>query len=127
MDDMKREGRIAVVEADDLVRDLVRQWLVDAGYLVEAYSTPARMGAVDLIVADVASPRAAEPLLRQLLQTGHSVPVLLLSARFRTGQGGSVHLADELGVKGVLPKPFTQRQLLAAVRQSLAKRSDRGR
>ncbi|WP_213957806.1 MULTISPECIES: hypothetical protein [unclassified Variovorax] len=118
---MKATGRIAVIEGDDLVRELVRQWLVDAGYFVEAFSTPARMAAVDLIIADVASPRAAEPLLLQLFQPGRSVPVLLLSARFRTGQGGSVDLADELGVKGVLPKPFTQRQLLAAVRQSLAK------
>lgn len=121
MDDKKTGGRISVIEGDDLVRELVRQWLVDAGFVVETYSSPAAIGAADLLVADVASPRAAEPLLLQLLEDGRSVPVLLLSARFRAGQEGSVQLANELGVKGVLPKPFTKRQLLAAVRRALAK------
>ncbi|MGJ7505951.1 hypothetical protein [Variovorax sp. GT1P44] len=117
---MTNARRIAVIEGDQLVRELVRRWLCDARHVVEVHSVPSTIGAVDLIVADVANPRAASPLLVRLVQTHPSIPILLLSARFRAGQGGSVQLANELGVAAVLPKPFTQRQLLAAVRQSLA-------
>jgi DNA-binding response OmpR family regulator len=116
---MTNARRIAVIEGDQLVRELVRRWLGDARHVVELHSVSSTIGAVDLIVADVANPRAASPLLVRLLQTHSNIPVLLLSARFRAGQGGSVQLATELGVAAVLPKPFTQRQLLAAVRQSL--------
>jgi DNA-binding response OmpR family regulator len=120
MDEMKATRRIAVIEADELVRELVGQWLVEAGYLVDAYPSPTRLDSADLIIADIASPREAGSLLVQV-SSGKNVPVLLLSARFRRGQGGSVQLANELGVKGVLPKPFTQRQLLTAVRQALSR------
>jgi DNA-binding response OmpR family regulator len=119
---MSKARRIAVIEEDELVRELLRRWLSDAGHAVEAYSAPTRIGEVDLIIADVASPRAAGPVLVQLLQANSRTPILLLSARFRTGQDGSVQLANELGVAAVLPKPFTQRQLIAAVHQSLSTR-----
>ena len=113
--------RIAVIEGDDAVRELARRWLVDAGHDVETYASPTTVGEVDLVIADVASPRAVSPMLGELLQPVGAVAVLLLSARFRKGQEGSVQLADELGVKGVLPKPFTKRQLLAAVAQALSR------
>jgi DNA-binding response OmpR family regulator len=119
-DMMKMAYRIAVIEGDDSIRELVRQWLVDAGHFVEAYSSPMRVDSIDLIIADVASPREAGPLLA-LLRLGSDAPVLLLSARFRTGQEGSVQLANELDVNCVLPKPFTKRQLISAVRQSLSR------
>jgi DNA-binding response OmpR family regulator len=117
---LKNSRRIMVLEGDDSVRELVRRWLVDAGHSVEAHAGPIRIGDVDLIIADVASPRAAGPLLAALRQPGTGAPVLLLSARFRTGQAGSAQLASELGVAGVLPKPFTQRQLLDAVTRALS-------
>ena len=79
---------------------------------------PLRLAAFDLIIADVARPRAAGPLVR-LLQAGGNGPVLMLSARFRSGQGASQLLVQQLGVNAVLPKPFTRRQLLDAVRQCL--------
>ena len=118
---MQMGHRIAVIEGDDAVRELARRWLVDAGHDVETYASPKAVGEFDLVIADVASPRATRPLLGELVQPGDGVAVLLLSARFRKGQEGSVQLADELGVKGVLPKPFTKRQLLAAVDLALSR------
>jgi len=44
---------------------------------------------------------------------------LLLSARFRQGMGSSSSVARQLGVRNVLPKPFTRDELLSAVGESL--------
>lgn len=115
------ERRIAVIDGDDAVRELVRRWLVDAGHAVDTYSSPVPVGDVCLVVADVANPRDAHSLMGELHTSAGGVAVLLLSARFRKGQEGSIQLADELGVNGVLPKPFTKRQLLAAVSQALSR------
>ena len=49
----------------------------------------------------------------------HASPILLLSARFRLGMGSSSSVAHQLGVRNVLPKPFTRDELLSAVGESL--------
>jgi len=43
----------------------------------------------------------------------------VISARFRRGLEASASASWQLGVRKVLPKPFTRRELLAAVRESL--------
>ena len=118
---MKTGHRIAVIDEDDAVRELVQRWLADAGHVVETHAHLAGVGDVDLVIAEVASPRSGRPLFTELPKPACDVAVLLTSARFRKGQEGSIQLADELGVKGVLPKPFTERELLAAVGQALSR------
>ena len=49
----------------------------------------------------------------------HAGPILLLSARFRRGTGSSISVARQLGVRNVLPKPFTRGELLSAVGESI--------
>lgn len=68
-------------------------------------------------IAGVPDPRRAEVLIRSLRED--AAPILLLSARFQRGLGGSVEVARRLGVKRVLPKPFTRKELLAAARESV--------
>jgi CheY-like chemotaxis protein len=53
------------------------------------------------------------------LQEVYAAPILLLSGRFRRGLAGSAEAALRLGVKRVLPKPFTRNELLSAVAGSL--------
>ena len=71
-----------------------------------------------LVIVNVASPRAAQPLI-QSLQAVYAAPVLVLSARFRRGLGNSMDVAHRLGVRQVLPKPFTRKELLSAVREAI--------
>jgi len=49
----------------------------------------------------------------------YAAPILAVSARFRRGLAGSSEAARRLGVKKVLPKPFTRKELLAAVRETV--------
>jgi DNA-binding response OmpR family regulator len=109
-------GCILVVESDELVRQLLERWLGEAGYTVVIGNAinPAMEAGVRLVIADIARPRRGEASIRAL-QALHGAPILAISARFRRGLEGSAEAARQLGVCHVLPKPFTRRQLLAAV------------
>jgi DNA-binding response OmpR family regulator len=110
-----RKSPILVIETDDLIRGLLARWLGEGGYAVHARAAgdPAPEGGVRLVVADVASPRRAGALIGSL--RAYRAPILIVSARFRRGLGASAAAARQLGVEGVLPKPFTRAELLAAV------------
>ena len=118
---MPRTYRIAIVEGDDLIFQLVERWLGEAGHATRRVGLAElqRGNGVDLIIADVASPRAAGPLVKSL-RAAHDAPLLLLSGRFRRGQGSSDRLAQQLGVKAVLPKPFTRDELITAIDGAMA-------
>lgn len=109
------KGYVVVLEEDLLLRPLLERWLGEEGYQVAAH-VPRAVNAV-LVIADVPDPRAAEALIRSLQE--YAAPILLLSARFRRGLAGSIETARRLGVKKVLPKPFTREEFLSAVRQSI--------
>ena len=111
---MKGKGFIVIQEEDDLIRELLERWLGEAGYSVDgkAYETPR------LVIANVPSPRGAQPLIESL-RAVYAAPILVLSGRFRRGLAGSAEAARRLGVKKVLPKPFTRKELLSAVDASL--------
>ena len=114
---MHRKGHILVVETDDLIRGLLARWLGETGHTVHAGAAgdPVPEGGVRLVIADVASPRRAGSLVASL--RAYQAPILIVSARFRRGLGASSAAARQLGVEGVLPKPFTRSELLAAVRE----------
>jgi DNA-binding response OmpR family regulator len=113
---VNRKAYVVVVEQDPLIRPLLERWLNEAGYGVSA-SVLAGEGKPALVIADVPDPRSAEALIRSLQE--YAAPILALSARFRRGLAESTEAARRLGVKKVLPKPFTRKELLAAVRESV--------
>ena len=74
---------------------------------------------LDLIVVDVADPRAAAEQVRAL-RAVCPVPVLVASGRLRRHPGPSPGLARQLGASAVLAKPYTREQLLAAIAAALS-------
>ena len=110
------QGRILVLEKDPQIRPLLERWLCEAGYRLVGEPIAACEN-LSLVIADVPDPRAAAALLAQLQV--YSAPILLLSARFRRGLAGSAEAARRLGARKVLPKPFTRRELLSAVREAI--------
>ena len=111
---MNRKGFIAVHEGNDLRRQLLERWLGEAGYSIR----PMGSESPALVIADVPSPRAA-PSRIEALRAVYAAPILVVSARFRRGLEGSSEAARRLGVKKVLPKPFTRTELLSAVDEML--------
>jgi DNA-binding response OmpR family regulator len=121
---VQQKQRILVVEPDDQILGLLERWLAEAGYsvAVEASISKLRIGGdgkvPHLIIIDVAEPLGAGGIIASVRQALDS-PILLLSARFRRGMGSSSSVARELGVRNVLPKPFTRDELLSAVGESI--------
>ena len=111
---MNRKGFIAIHEDDDLIRELLERWLGEAGYSLR----PVAGESPRLVIANIPSPRAA-PSRIERLQAEYAAPILVLSGRFRRGLAGSAEAAHRLGVKKVLPKPFTRKELLSAVDEVL--------
>jgi len=69
-------------------------------------------------MVELSGPHVAGEL--RSLEGAYAASIFALSALFRRGLAGSVEAARRRGVKNVLPKPFTRKELLAAVRESVA-------
>jgi DNA-binding response OmpR family regulator len=111
---VNRKGFIAIHEGDDLIRELLERWLGEAGYSLR----PVPGESPRLVIADIPSPRGA-PSRIEALRAVYAGPILALSGRFRRGLAGSAEAARRLGVRKVLPKPFTRKELLSAVDEML--------
>jgi DNA-binding response OmpR family regulator len=113
------KGLILVVEPDDLILGLLDRWLCEAGYAVAVASAPEALHAdPQLVIIDVATPRSAGKIIDSVKRV-YASPILLLSARFTRGTRSSDSVARQLGVRQVLPKPFTRDELLSAVAGSV--------
>src|ERR1700754_2439343 len=113
---LNSNGYIVVLEKDPLIRALLERWLGEAGYDVVT-QLPRGDAKPALVIADAPDPKTADALIRSLRE--YAVPILIVSARFRLGLAGSAEAARRLGVKKVLPKPFTREEFLSAVREAL--------
>jgi DNA-binding response OmpR family regulator len=113
---VNRKGFIAIQEEDDLIRDLLERWLGEAGYSVHGPVGESPL----LVIADIPSAEGARVRI-DALRAVYAGPILALSGRFRRGLAGSAEAARRLGVKKVLPKPFTRKELLSAVEEALKK------
>ena len=126
---MQRQDHIVVVEPDDLIRGLLERWLGEAGYTVavealrDSSAPRMRHATPHLVIADVPTPRSAEGLI-QFLREEYASPILIVSARLRRGLETSDEIARRLGVRRVLPKPFSRKELLTAVEESMNRGGD---
>jgi CheY-like chemotaxis protein len=100
------------------MRELLVEWLNAAGYAVRT-ATAGDVEAsddADLVIVDVYMPRHQGARRLSALKAAHPrTPLIAISGQFRPGLAGSCATAEALGVQQVIAKPFSRRDLLAAV------------
>ena len=117
-------NEILVVDDDTLIRNLVADWLTEAGYgvrqaqngvaaLASLRAAPARLLITDMHMPSLNGAETLAVLSREF----PTLPVIAMSGHFSSGLEFSPQTALKLGARKVLAKPFARDDLLAAVRE----------
>lgn len=111
-------AHILVIDDDRRLRELLRKYLADNGFVVttafDAADARAKLGALsfDLLVMDVMMPGESGLDLTVALRRQMGTPILLLTAM---GEPGDRIAGLETGADDYLPKPFEPRELLLRI------------
>ena len=119
---MSDNGHILVVDDEQEICDLVREYLTGEGYRVSAAHDGAGMRRVlsqspaDLVILDLMLPGEDGLTLARWLRSQSGIGIIIL-----TGRGETVDriIGLEMGADDYLPKPFHLRELLARVKSVL--------
>jgi DNA-binding response OmpR family regulator len=120
--------RILIIEDNDSLRRILRTALSQAGYEVAEASggtsglASYRQDPFDVVVTDILM-EGIEGLetIRELRRDYPQVKIIAMSGG--RGQSNYLELAEKLGARRTLEKPFPLDQLVAAVREVLAERA----
>jgi two-component system alkaline phosphatase synthesis response regulator PhoP len=118
--------KIAIIEDDDLIRNMVQFHLEKKGFLVRSFVTAEAMRnetgrePFDLIVLDLVLPGlSGEDFLKTLREKGDDTPVLMLTAK----EDIATRITSfNLGADDFMVKPFNMDELLARIK-ALIRRS----
>ncbi len=121
-----RRSRIAVVDDDERIRDLLRRYLDQEGFEVVLAEDSAALTRVlqretpDLIVLDLMMPgEDGLSVCRRLRGSGNQTPIIMLTAK---GDDVDRIVGLEVGADDYLSKPFNPRELLARIHAVLRRR-----
>ncbi|WP_370303265.1 response regulator transcription factor [Pseudooceanicola sp.] len=121
--------RVLLIEDEPNIIEAIRFLLTRDGWTVEAHSTGSDAVAVvqrarpDLVILDMMLPgKSGMDILRELrdLEELANLPVLMLTAR---GQSRDRAMAERAGVSRFMTKPFSNVEVLTAVRDLVAQAS----
>ena len=117
-------AHILIVDDDDRIRILVKQYLQDNNYLVttakDAFDAKNKIDLIkfDLIVLDIMMPKKSGLELTSELKKENKVPIILLTAKGETDERVE---GLERGADDYLGKPFEPKELLLRIKNILAK------
>lgn len=123
------QSHILIVEDDPATQALVAAYLKDAGFTVsmassaEAMRTAMARSRVDLVMLDLNLPDGDGIQLAQQIRRDSRIPIVIVTARTETRDRIT---GLELGADDYVTKPFHPRELVARVRNVLA-RSERAK
>ncbi|MBC8023800.1 MAG: response regulator [Burkholderiales bacterium] len=114
--------RILVIEDDTVLRELLGDWLLAAGYRValapegRAGIEEARASRPALVLTDIHMPgTGGAAVISEVTRLYPDVPVIAISAHFRSGHGLTPEHAMELGAARAIAKPFKRNDIVGAV------------
>lgn len=110
---------VVLYEEDFLMRDLLQEWLTEAGYHVRTASLrgPQPDAEADLVIASVYMPKHAGAEFVRTIRAAHpDTPIIAISGQFRAGLCQSGATAQALGVQQVIAKPLVRSDLVGSVR-----------
>jgi two-component system, OmpR family, phosphate regulon response regulator OmpR len=126
LEDIASRPHILVVDDDRRLRELLRKYLSDNGFLVTtAEDAAAAQGTMtglsfDAAIVDVMMPgQSGLDLTRALRQSGHDLPILMLTAM---GETADRITGLEAGADDYLAKPFEPRELVLRLQGLLRRR-----
>jgi two-component system phosphate regulon response regulator OmpR len=121
-----RADKILVVDDDERIRDLLRRYLTQQGFVAIVADGGAAMTrvmqreGVDLIILDLMMPgEDGLSICKRLRAAGERTPIIMLTAK---GDETDRIVGLELGADDYLPKPFNPRELLARIHAVLRRR-----
>jgi two-component system phosphate regulon response regulator OmpR len=121
-----RADKILIVDDDERIRDLLRRYLTQQGFVAIVADGGAAMNrvmqreGVDLIILDLMMPgEDGLAICRRLRSAGERTPIIMLTAK---GDETDRIIGLELGADDYLPKPFNPRELLARIHAVLRRR-----
>ena len=128
---MKRfKAHILIVDDDDRIRELVKQYLVDNDYLVttanSAEDTKKKVDIIkfDLIVLDIMMPGQSGLEFTNEYKKKIETPIILLTAK---GETSDRIQGLEIGADDYLTKPFEPKELVLRIKNILEKTKSKNR
>ena len=123
---MDNLNHILVVDDDDRIRNLLKEYLSENNFLVSTAqnSTEAKVKLdhfkFDLIILDVMMPGQSGYELTKEIKNNKSPPIILLTAK---GEVESRIKGLELGADDYIGKPFEPKELLLRMKNIISKKS----
>ena len=117
-------AHILVVDDDDRIRELVKQYLLENKYLIttakDAFDAKNKIEIIkfDLIVLDIMMPKKSGLELTSEIKKEIDLPIILLRAK---GETSERVMGLEFGADDYLSKPFEPKELLLRIRNILNK------
>jgi two-component system phosphate regulon response regulator OmpR len=117
-------AHILVVDDDDRIRELVKQYLLDNKYLIttakDAFDAKNKIEIIkfDLVVLDIMMPKKSGLELTSEIKKEIDLPIILLTAR---GETNERVMGLEFGADDYLSKPFEPKELLLRIKNILNK------
>ena len=121
---IKETSHILVVDDDNKIRDLTKQYLVENNFLVttakDAEDAKKKIEIIkfDLLILDIMMPGESGLSLTQYLKKNNVTPIILLTAK---GEVGDRIKGLEFGADDYLGKPFEPKELLLRIKNILQK------
>ncbi len=122
------DGRVLVVDDEEIVRDVLTRYLEREGFRVEAAADGeaalelAARSRPDIVVLDLMLPKVDGLEVFRRLRDLWNVPVMMLTAK---GEEIDRLVGLELGADDYVSKPFSPREVVARIR-AILRRGDRG-